>query len=621
MHLSTDYLSLFIVCGIAWLVPMLCSQLRLDKIPTVAVEIIAGFIIGTNVLNILPDEPYLPFLSLTGFIFLMFLSGLEIDVNQIFATFPRRKITYTRFLKNPLLVGTAIYIVTLVLSIAAAKLLSNFVEITNIWYFALIMSTSSVGIIVPVLKNRGEIGQHFGQMIILAAAVADILSILFFTFTASYLKNGFHFKLFLIFILIAVFFLSWRIGKYLVRILPIKRLLYQLAHAASQIRVRGSILLILLFVIVSQKIDAEVILGAFLAGIILSIFTSKDRSTLMIKLDGIGYGFFIPIFFIMVGANLDISSLKAFDNSFLFLGLLLLSLYLVKVLPAFIWTRLFGFKRALSGGLLLSSRLSLIIAAAQIGLHLNVITPAINASIIIMAVFTCFLSPILYAQMNRGKKFKNYQAIIIGGSSVGVLLARRMNMHGFSTPIIDSNKEKVKELLSKGFYAILGNGADRHIYKNLDLKPENYVVVMTDSDKKNQSICQLLRNDFQHENIITKVKSDKLAGRLKNLNVETLDTTRIMASTIENLILRPTTYHALIDSFETLTVEEIIITNKEIDGTQVKDLAFHTDGQLMLVRKNDEVHIPHGETYLHLGDIITVFGNDEALEDFRGKFG
>jgi len=551
----------------------------------------------------------------------MFLSGLEIDVDQIFATFPRRRITYARFLKNPLMVGTAIYIATLLLAILAAKFLSFYFEITNTWYFALIMSTSSVGIIVPVLKSRGEIGYRFGQMIILAAAVADILSILFFTFTASYLKNGFHFKVFLIFILIAVFFLSYRIGKYLLRILHFKRIQYQLAHAASQIKVRGSILLILLFIIVSQWVDAEVILGAFLAGIILSIFTSKDRSTLMIKLDGIGYGFFIPIFFIMVGAELDISSLKTFENSYLFLGLLLISLYLVKVLPAFIWSKLFGFKRALSGGVLLSSRLSLIIAAAEIGRHLNVITPAINASIIIMAVLTCFFSPILYSQMNRGRKFKNYQAIIIGGSSVGVLLARRMNMHGFSTPIIDSNEKKIRELLSEGFYAILGNGADKHIYENLDLKPENYVVVMTDSDKKNQSICQILRNDLQHENIITKVKSNKLANSLKNFNVETLDTTRIIASTIENLILRPTTYHALADSFEALTVEEKTITNKDIDGSQVKDLAFHTDGQLMVIRKNDEMHIPHGETYLHLGDIVTVFGNDEALEDFRRKFG
>jgi Kef-type K+ transport system membrane component KefB len=186
-----DFLPLFIVVSVAWLVPMLLNLFKLKKIPAVIVEIILGYFVGTWFLGSPDLESYhiLEFLALSGFIFLMFLSGLEIDVDQIIASFPRRKITVSRFLKNPLLVGLTSFIITLILSYIGALALSSITTISSLWYFALIMVTTSVGIILPILKNRGEISSRFGQMMIIAAAIADILSIILFTFTAFILKH------------------------------------------------------------------------------------------------------------------------------------------------------------------------------------------------------------------------------------------------------------------------------------------------------------------------------------------------------------------------------------------------------------------------------------------------
>ncbi len=151
-----DYLPLLIVVAIAWLVPMMLSVLRMQRIPAVIVEIIVGFFVGRYLLmNVgTGSMEILEFLALTGFIFLMFLSGLEINTDQIAAAFPRRKLTFPRFIKNPLLVGLVFFILTLALSYAGATVLSSIVHIPNVWYFSLIMVTTSVGIIFPVLKNR-----------------------------------------------------------------------------------------------------------------------------------------------------------------------------------------------------------------------------------------------------------------------------------------------------------------------------------------------------------------------------------------------------------------------------------------------------------------------------------
>ncbi|MCD4791502.1 MAG: monovalent cation:proton antiporter family protein [Bacteroidales bacterium] len=618
-----DYLPLMVVAALAWLIPMTLSLARLKKVPSVIVEIILGYFVGRYLLGSPEQESYriLEFLALTGFIFLMFMSGLEINVDQIIASFPRKKLTYSRFLKNPLLIGITFFIITLILSYFGAVLLSSLVNFKNHWYFALIMVTTSVGIILPVLKNRGEISGRFGQMMIIAAAVADIFSIILFTFTAFIIKSGLKIEIVLIFALFAIFFIFYRLGNRFIRVHLFKKIGFQLSHAASQLSIRGSMLLILIFVVLSQYIGEEVILlGAFLSGLLLSVFLHKERSLLMIKLDGMGFGFFIPVFFIMVGAKFDPAALQEFDKSLvLFLVLLLITLFVVKVIPAFLWSRLFGYRKAVAGGFLMASRLSLIIAASAIGLELGIISPGINSCFIIMAVVTCLLSPVFYNYLNPGDIITGDKTIIIGGSSTGVLLARRLKVHGKAALIVEKKEERRKEMQSKGLDVVSGDGLDVEMYKKIKLAPVNYVVVETGDDKLNVKICELLKKELRHEKIISRARNLTIEKTFKSLEVETIDATRVLATTIENLIVRPTTYHVLVETFENFTVEEITITNKEVDGLQVKEIPFHKDAILMMVKRGNNFYIPHGDTYFRIGDTIHIFGTDSALKDTRRK--
>jgi Kef-type K+ transport system membrane component KefB len=104
----------------------------------------------------------------------MFLGGLEIDMDKLIYSFPKNKFNYHIFKKNPLVLAIFCFIITIALSYAGAKVLSLIVEIKNPWYFALMMGTTSVGIILPVLKNNGETAGYFGQLLIISAAIADI---------------------------------------------------------------------------------------------------------------------------------------------------------------------------------------------------------------------------------------------------------------------------------------------------------------------------------------------------------------------------------------------------------------------------------------------------------------
>ncbi len=620
-----DYFPLMVIALIAWATPILLSLFKLKKLPSVIVEIILGYFVGRLVLGSIDHESLriLEFFALTGFIFLMFLSGLEIDVDQILASLPRMRITFVRFLRNPLLVSIVYFVLSLLLALSGTLLLSNIINISHIWYFSLIMVTTSVGIVVPVLKDRGEIKSRFGQMIIMAAAVADIFSIILFTFTAFIIKNGFQTELLYILGLFVIFIIFYVIGNRLKSIPLIKKLVFQLSHAASQILIRGTILLIMLFVVMAQLIGEEaVLLGAFLIGLVVSSMMHHERSVMLLKLDGMGYGFFIPIFFIMVGLEFDPSALREFDQSLIWILLLLmLTLFAVKFIPALLWRKLFGTRKAMAGGFLMSSRLSLIIAASAIGLEMGVITPGINACFIIMAIISCFISPVLYNWLSPADRLTGDKTFIIGGSSTGVLLARRLIMHGKKPVIIENDKNRAEEISEKGLYCITGDGCDVRIYKELKLNLTDFVIVETGSPETNHEICRILREELLHDNIITRSSTSVIEQRLKNMGIKIIDVTAVLATTFENLILRPTTYHALLESFENFMVEEILITRKEIDGAQVKEIPFHKDAILIMVKRGNAFFIPHGETYLRRGDILQVFGTNTALQNTMEKIG
>jgi len=215
---------------------------------------------------------------------------------------------------------------------------------------------------------------------------------------------------------------------------------------------------------------------------------------------------------------------------------------------------------------------------------------------------------------------KGEKTVIIGGSSSSVLLARRLTMHGHKSIIIENDKNRYLEMLSKGLNAYLANGLESSAYNRIKLQPTNYVVVSTESEVKNTNICKMLKEEFQHPKIISKSSNILIEQKLKNLKVEYVDMTRLVATTFENLIIRPTTYHALVETFDNYQVEDIKITDKNISGTQIKEIPLHVDGELILLRRGQKVEIPHGDTYLQQEDVVTVMGTESALQDYRKKF-
>jgi len=372
--------SLLLVAAAAALLP---GVSRILKLPAIVLEILFGVVLGKSLLNLEFSGQWLPFLAELGFLLLMFQAGMEID----FAMLRRQR-------RSRLLFHLLVFFVTFALALAAAFMLGRG------FFMGLVLTTTSLGLVVPTLKEVGFSRQPMGQSIIIAATLADFLTLFAITFYVLWHRYGLDWRFLGPLPLFVGFALLLRAGRLWVWWHPNKAARLLAPQDTQELGVRLSLALLFLFVALSELVGLEPVLGAFMGGALLSIIF-LEKVNLENKLSGIGYGFLIPLFFIHVGMQFDLRNILSPELILFTLQLLGLALA-VKILPSllFVFSGI-PLKRALDAGLLLSSRLSLIIVAATIGLEYGFITEQYKDAIVLLAVFTCLLGPSLFKLLHR----------------------------------------------------------------------------------------------------------------------------------------------------------------------------------------------------------------------------
>lgn len=198
-----------------------------------------------------------------------------------------------------------------------------------------------------------------GQIILLVAVIADLATILLLTLYGTLHAEG-DSPVWLIGILVVFTALFYVMGNRLKKL----EFLHKLMAGTTQIGIRAVFALILLLVALAESVGAENILGAFLAGCVVSLL-GPDKD-MVEKLDSFGYGFFIPIFFIMVGVDLDIPSLFKDPSKLVLIPILFIVFYLTKAIPLAVLLKWYDRQTVLASTFLLTATLSLVIASAKI---------------------------------------------------------------------------------------------------------------------------------------------------------------------------------------------------------------------------------------------------------------
>lgn len=595
--------------------PFLANRIKFVTIPIVVGEILAGIIIGRSGFNLVEATPTLDFLSKFGFALLMFLSGLEVNFEILLLS--DRVGEKIPVLKRPTTLAALYFLATIALAMVFAFALDKFKLTSNPILLGLILSTTSLGIVVPILKERQLTDTAYGQSILVAALISDFVTLLLLSTAIVAISQGFSPDLLLFIVLLVVFFLAIGISRWLKRIPGLDRVMTELSHATAQIRVRGSLALMVMCVVLADTLGVEIILGAFLAGAIVSFASSKGHeSALHGKLDAIGYGFFIPIFFISVGAEFDLGSLLGSPTALLLVPVLIVAAYLVKLVPAVLYRRLFSWREVFALGTLMSSRLSLIIAASAISLKLDLITSATNSSIILVAIITCTASPLLFSRILPAALSKQREDIIIlGTDQFAVLIGQRLAESGESIKFIGQSQERLKAFAENGKTSVLGNPMDERILENAGLGNARALIALSNSPEIILEVCRLAIGTFGVPIVIARSDNTQTIQQLQELKVNVIQPTIAEALAIEGVLQFPAAFAMLTDKKDNVDLADVLLNNPRYNNLSLRKVRLPGDALVIGIQRQGEMVVPHGDTILKRDDILVLIGSPESLRD------
>jgi Kef-type K+ transport system membrane component KefB len=343
--------TLFIVAVIGVLAPLLSEVTPASALPVVVAEIVLGILAGP-VFDIAQPDPVLNALSGLGLAFLFVLAGAEIDLRRIRG--------------RPLMLGFTGWAISLALGFAVAGVFAATDVASPVIFVAAALATTALGTLMPILRDAHVLETPLGTYVVAVGMVGELCPIV----VISLLLSGSADQLVTALLLVSFAALAvgcafvaqrWRPPRFVA-------LLDRHMHSTSQLPVRFCMLLLVTLVYIARNFGLDVILGAFAAGMVIGIATRPvdGPGVLQHKLEAIGFGFLIPIFFITSGLTFDLDGLTGDAGALLLLPVFLVALLAVRGLPALLYKRELGARDRLSLALYSATTLPIIVAITAI---------------------------------------------------------------------------------------------------------------------------------------------------------------------------------------------------------------------------------------------------------------
>ena len=384
MDLTSGLETLLLVACVAMAAPLLAALLPGPRIPQVVLLLLGGVLIGPQALD-LTDSGSIALIADVGLGFLFLLAGYELDL-RLFRQQPGRLAVLSWLVSAVLAVG-----VTALL--AWAGLVRAFVPV------ALALTTTALGVLLPILRDNGMLGGRLGPNVLAAGAVGELFPIVAI---AVFLGTNDEFTALASLTAVAALAAVLTVLPRLVRRSRIERVLVEGEHTTAQTSVRSTVVLLLVLLVLADVFALDVILGAFLAGIVLRRWAPGDVESLEGKLDAIGYGFFIPVFFVWSGMNLDVASIV---ESPVRLPVFLLLLLLIRGVPALVvYRRALPLLDRIQLVFTTAVALPLLVALSEIGLRNGTMLPENAASLVGAGALSVLLFPVIAVEIERRRR-------------------------------------------------------------------------------------------------------------------------------------------------------------------------------------------------------------------------
>jgi len=382
-----SFAGVLVIALVAVAVPVVLSLAPRLPVPGAVLMVLAGILVGPSVLGWVHVNAPIQVLSDLGLGMLLFLAGLEIDVDG---------------LRGPLgRLAARAFGGSVLLALACGYLLSLGVDAKPV-FLAVVLVSTSAGLLLALLKDGDLHRTPTGQLVMAAAAVAEIVPVVLLSLLFSATSKTTGGKLSSLAALLALLVV---VGLALGRVrnlAALDRVLDRLEDRSAQLRVRAALTLSLAFAWLAGQFGFAAILGAFAAGLLVRTIELNNRTPhphFQVKLEGIGFGFLVPIFFITTGIQFDVKALVHHPAAVAEVPLFLLALLLVHAVPALGYVRLIGRRRAAAAGLLQATNLTFVIVATELGIASGKISQATGAALLVAGLLSASIFPALAVRL------------------------------------------------------------------------------------------------------------------------------------------------------------------------------------------------------------------------------
>ncbi|PTE69931.1 sodium:proton antiporter [Staphylococcus devriesei] len=608
-----EFFSLVIVVVAAFLTPIIINRLNITFLPVVVAEILMGILIGQSFLNLVEKDSMLSILSTLGFIFLMFLSGLEIDFSTFKKDTRRRQgqNKHEKDLPSHLNLALIVFALIMVISIIFAFMFKWLGLVDNVLLMVIIISTISLGVVVPTLKEMNIMRTTIGQFILLVAVLADLVTMVLLTIYGGINGHSGN-SVWLSAILLVFTGIFYVLGVLFKRM----KFLQRLIGGTTQIGIRAIFALIILLVALAEGVGAEYILGAFLAGVVVSLL--KPDEELIHTLDSFGYGFFIPIFFIMVGVDLNIPSLIKEPSLLIIIPILILAFIISKLVPVLLIRRWFDTKTTIASAFLLTSTLSLVIAAAKIAEQLKAISAEMSGIFILSAIITCVFVPIIFKKMFPipDEANRKIDIALIGKNQLTIPIVQNLTSHLYNVTLYYRKDLSDNRSLSDNITVVEIPDYEESLLERLGLFNQDIVVCSTNDDSLNSKVAKLAK-EHEVNRVICRLENSNEDDKMKFDGIELFSDFISNKIFLKGLIETPNMLNIL-SNVET-SLYEIEMLNYKYENIQLRNFPFGGDVIFVRIIRNNESIVPHGDTQLRYKDRLIVTGSKEYVDELKSE--
>lgn len=607
-------ISSLIVTIAAFTVPMLLAKFKISILPTSVAEVIVGIILGKSLLNWVQMNSVLNYLSTLGVILLMFLSGTEIDFSLFKKSQKLSPLEEKRAQSEPTTSPLTAAIIAYVLSVATAFVLALLFKVTGLFsdvaLATILFATVALGVVISLLKENELLSKKFGQSLLLFAVFGEVTPMLALTFYSSIYagRGGSLWLILLLFILAA--FLFRRFRKFFTFFDNINK-------STTQLDMRLSFMIIVALVLTAESVGAENILGAFVAGIVLKLLEPAESTQR--HLDAVGYGFFIPFFFILTGVKLDIPALMKSPATLALIPLFFIA-FIVSKLPAFFgYSRRFTKRNSIAGAFLSTTTITLVLATLQVAQDLHAISSQQSGAFLLAAILTCIVGPMMFNRIYKpeAEDRKKTQVAIIGVNIFTVSAAQQLEKKWYDVTLYTDQQKA---------YSTYNSQADVKLLDSLDPKVlidqqifDTDILMLSYVDYEMNYQLALAAREYGVPRIICRFESrdpmTTMGKELKEKGIEVFSTFETGVGVTRSTIETPAVLDILLQ--HGFNLFEVKVTNSLYDGTDVKDLPWTDKLTISRIIRNGRPIQLHGNTRIRLNDHLLFSGDRDAAAEMR----